>query len=142
MKMVLVTHLLYFHFHFYIILLNFQQNVYFFYNYFRNNSIFYYTIYRGTIKYSPPICTVFILFFAISDYFYYRFRLINSSRSVSDVVITLEFAWKPLCVVIISVNSEARSTLDISSSPEFMVLPFEVISTPIPSNSPEFKVVR
>ena len=134
--------ILYFHFHFYIILLNFRPNVYFFYNYFRNISISYYTIYRGTIKYSSPICTVFILFFSISDHFYYRFRLINSSRSVSDVVITLEFAWKPLCVVIISVNSEAKSTLDISSPPEFMVLPFEVISTPIPSNSPEFKVVR
>lgn len=140
--MVLVTHLFVFSFSFLYNLTKLSAKCLLFYNYFRNNSIFYYTIYRGTIKYSPPICTVFILFFAISDYFYYRFRLINSSRSVSDVVITLEFAWKPLCVVIISVNSEARSTLDISSSPEFMVLPFEVISTPIPSNSPEFKVVR
>ena len=30
----------------------------------------------------------------------YRFKLINSSSIVSDVVIILEFAWKPLCVVI------------------------------------------
>ena len=31
-----------------------------------------------------------------------------------------EFAWKPRCATIISVNSEVRSTLDISSWPAMM----------------------
>ena len=60
---------------------------------------------------------------------------------MSDTVIILEFAWNPLCVVIISVNSEDRSTLDISNIPVDIVPPPAVISTPIPSNSPEFNVV-
>ena len=36
--------------------------------------------------------------------FYYLLRLINSSKSVSEVVITREFAWNPRCVTIMSVN--------------------------------------
>ena len=40
----------------------------------------------------------------------YLLRLTSSSSIVSDVVMILEFAWKPLCVVIISVNSADRST--------------------------------
>ena len=61
--------------------------------------------------------------------------------SVSDVVITRDFAWNPRCVVIICVNSVERSTFDISNSPDVILLPSAVISSPIPSNSPEFKVV-
>ena len=47
----------------------------------------------------------------------YRFRFTSSSSKVSEVVIIREFAWNPLWVVIISVNSVDRSTLDISSTP-------------------------
>ena len=72
---------------------------------------------------------------------YYLLRLISSSSSVSDVVITLEFAWKPRCVTIISVNCDDKSTFDISSCPEAIELPSPEISTPIPSKSPEFNVV-
>ena len=61
---------------------------------------------------------------------------------MSEVVIILELAWKPLWVVIISVNSVAKSTLDISKVP-LVILPLSaVISRPMPSNSPEFSVVR
>ena len=71
----------------------------------------------------------------------YLFRLVSSSSILSDTVMILEFAWKPRCVVIISVNSVARSTFDISSCPVLIEPPSEVMSTPIPSKSPEFKVV-
>ena len=73
------------------------------------------------------------------DYNYSEMK--NALESVSDVVIILEFAWKPLCVVIISVNSFDKSTFDISNAPVVMPPPSAVMSTPIPSNSPEFNVV-
>lgn len=87
---------------------------------FKSLYFFYYTTYRGTMEYSSPIYIKFCIFTGYTQGVYqqitdYRFRLISSSRSVSEVVITREFAWKPLCVVIISVNSELKSTLDISS---------------------------
>ena len=46
---------------------------------------------------------------------YYLFILTSSSSIESEVVIILAFAWKPLWVTIISENSLARFTLDISS---------------------------
>lgn len=57
----------------------------------------------------------------LCQYFnYYLLRLVSSSRSVSDTVMIRLLAWKPRCVVIISVNSLERSTFDISSTPVFM----------------------
>ena len=50
----------------------------------------------------------------------YRFRLVSSSSNVSDTVMIRLFAWKPRWVVIISVNSEERSTLLISRTPVFI----------------------
>lgn len=50
--------------------------------------------------------------------FNYLLRFTSSSRIESEVVIILELAWKPLCVVIRSENSVARLTFDISSEPE------------------------
>ena len=70
----------------------------------------------------------------------YLLRLINSSSSVSETVMVLEFAWKPRCVVIICVNSVERSTFDISRTPVFILPPLEEISSPTPSKSPEFMV--
>src|SRR3954454_22330576 len=48
---------------------------------------------------------------------YYRLRLTSSSSIESAVEITRELAWKPRCAVIMLVNVEARSTLDISTAP-------------------------
>ncbi len=56
----------------------------------------------------------------------YLFRLVSSSSILSDTVMILEFAWKPRCVVIISVNSVARSTFDISSCPVLIEPPVEI----------------
>ncbi len=50
----------------------------------------------------------------------YLLRLTSSCSISSLVVITRAFDWKPLCVVIMFVNSCARSTFDISSAPEVM----------------------
>ena len=41
----------------------------------------------------------------------------------------------------VRLDSVERSTFDISNSPDVILLPSAVISSPIPSNSPEFKVV-
>ncbi len=49
--------------------------------------------------------------------YYYLFRFTSSSKMESETVIIRLFAWKPLCVVIISVNSWERSTLLISRTP-------------------------
>src|SRR5690625_688335 len=48
---------------------------------------------------------------------YYLFKLTSSCNISSDVVIILVFAWKPRWAVIISVNSSAKSTFDISREP-------------------------
>ena len=63
----------------------------------------------------------------------------SSSNIESETVIIREFAWKPLCVVIISAISDERSTLDISRA--------LVTREPVPSEpgsqrfgSPEFAV--
>ena len=50
----------------------------------------------------------------------YLLRFVSSSSSVSETVMIRELAWKPRWVVIISVNSAERSTLDISSTPDCM----------------------
>ena len=49
----------------------------------------------------------------------------SSSSSVSETVIIREFAWNPLCAVIISVNSLERSTFDISRE--------DVTNAPVPA---------
>ena len=72
----------------------------------------------------------------------YRFRFTSSSNKVSEVVIIRLFAWNPRCVVIISVNSWERSTLLISRTPLVIYPLFFVMSSPIPSNSPEFAVAE
>ncbi len=51
----------------------------------------------------------------------YRFRLVSSLSISSAVVITRAFAWKPLCEMIILVNSSARFTLELSRAPEVML---------------------
>ena len=56
-------------------------------------------------------------------------------------MIILELAWKPLCVVIILVNSAARSTFDISSAPTAK-LPERLTSSPTPSNVHELSVAE
>src|SRR5690625_5611291 len=48
---------------------------------------------------------------------YYLFKLTGSCNISSDVMMILVFAWKPRWAVIISVNSSAKSTFDISSAP-------------------------
>ncbi len=73
---------------------------------------------------------------------YYLFKFTSSSSKESEVVIIRLFAWKPRCVVIISVNSADRSTLLISNTPDSMLPPSAVISEPVPSNSPEFEVAE
>ena len=71
-------------------------------------------IYSETLKIDHPI----VLTLIFTNYYNYLFRFTSSSINVSDTVIILELAWKPLCVVIISVNSVERSTLDISKTPD------------------------
>ena len=48
-------------------------------------------------------------------------RLTRSWSIWSAVEITRELAWKPRCAVIMAVNSEARSTFDISIAPAVVV---------------------
>src|SRR6266545_1225806 len=42
----------------------------------------------------------------------YRFRFTSSCRISSEVVMTLEFAWKPRCAAIMLMKLSPRSTLD------------------------------
>ena len=65
--------------------------------------------------------------FLYSISLFYLFRFISSCSISSDVVITLEFAWNPLCATIIFTNSVARSTFDCSRELGFI---FPVPDTP------------
>src|SRR5699024_3704764 len=65
----------------------------------------------------------------------YLFKFTSSCKISSEVVMIFVLDWKPRCALIISVNSSARSTLDISSallttSPAPSVLGFTMVAFP------------
>ena len=72
--------------------------------------------------------------------YYPRFRFTSSCNISSEVVITLEFAWNPLSVMIIFTISSERSTLDISRE-EGVMVPVEPVPAVLILAVPELDVL-